>query len=214
MAVQPLGDMSTEAYFARRARWLRVRKWTVPAATLVEPGTESALCCLSLSFAATTIPAIAARLGIPQTWSGMAAVWFVSMAAWMLVDRVLYGSLLRMRCIDVDEDTPPFARGIARMGGVRPRPFLAWLPAWLAREALALPIWTWAVLCGTTVTWRDRSFRVCPDMSTVELRIADEPAQTQPISDLSKRSHTHAHHNLHHGHSTVVRRSSSKNRVD
>jgi ceramide glucosyltransferase len=41
IAVQPVADMSVCAYVARRVRWLRVRKFTVPAATLVEPGTES-----------------------------------------------------------------------------------------------------------------------------------------------------------------------------
>ncbi|KLU84991.1 ceramide glucosyltransferase [Magnaporthiopsis poae ATCC 64411] len=44
-----------------------------------------------------------------------------------------------------------------------------WLLAWVGRELLALPIWTWAVLLGTTVTWRGQSFRVRMDMSVVEL---------------------------------------------
>ncbi|KAI9017452.1 glycosyl transferase family 21-domain-containing protein, partial [Gaertneriomyces semiglobifer] len=42
-AYQTLGSISIAEYFKRRARWIRIRKYTVTVATLVEPLTESVL---------------------------------------------------------------------------------------------------------------------------------------------------------------------------
>ncbi|KAI9099385.1 glycosyl transferase family 21-domain-containing protein, partial [Phlyctochytrium arcticum] len=41
VAFQTLGSLSSSDYFQRRARWIRIRKYTVTAATLFEPFTES-----------------------------------------------------------------------------------------------------------------------------------------------------------------------------
>ncbi|KAJ3105717.1 hypothetical protein HDU97_007694 [Phlyctochytrium planicorne] len=41
VASQPLGKVSMEDYFLRRARWTRIRKYTVVGATLFEPFSES-----------------------------------------------------------------------------------------------------------------------------------------------------------------------------
>ncbi|TPX57498.1 hypothetical protein SpCBS45565_g08198 [Spizellomyces sp. 'palustris'] len=43
VAYQTLGSLSVPDYFKRRARWIRIRKYTVLAATLLEPFTESIL---------------------------------------------------------------------------------------------------------------------------------------------------------------------------
>ncbi|KAL2268989.1 hypothetical protein VTJ83DRAFT_3835 [Remersonia thermophila] len=171
VALQPVAGMTVAAYFARRVRWLRVRKWTVLVATLVEPGIEPFLCSLHLAFAAATLPWF--RPLVPPTWSAMAAVWLGAVAVWMAVDRWVSGKLHRLESVDVDQHTPSFALGSRRRGGKEGarhrRPFREWLAAWLGREALALPIWTWAVLLGTTVNWRGRYFRVRMDMSVVEV---------------------------------------------
>ncbi|KAK3900611.1 glycosyltransferase [Staphylotrichum tortipilum] len=174
VAVQPMAGMSVAAYAARRVRWLRVRKWTVPAATLVEPGIEPLLCSLHLSFALTTFAPVRDRLfSVPPTWAAMAAIWAGTLAAWMVLDRWFSGRLRRLESVEVDEHTPDFARGSSgsRHGGVGvgKRPFREWLAAWIGREVLALPVWTWAVLLGTTVDWRGRHFRVRMDMSVVEM---------------------------------------------
>lgn len=50
LAYQPLGSMTTAEYFLRRSRWTRIRKYTVTAATLVEPFTESIVCGLVASY--------------------------------------------------------------------------------------------------------------------------------------------------------------------
>ncbi|KAK1757137.1 ceramide glucosyltransferase [Echria macrotheca] len=199
LAIQPMSGMSVSAYIARRVRWLRVRKWTVLAATLVEPGVESLLCCLYFSFAVTTLPWAHQKLGVPQTWLAMGCIWLFMVTVWMLVDRAFSSKLQKCQSIDVDEDTPSFARGTSRPWGTRRRPFREWLAAWLGREFLALPIWTWAVLLGTTVNWRNRQFRVRMDMSVVEVGGEKSPKEN------GLASHTN-------GFSTP--RSRSKGRID
>ncbi|KAK0727726.1 glycosyltransferase family 21 protein [Lasiosphaeria miniovina] len=180
VAVQPTSGMSVAAYIARRVRWLRVRKWTVIAATLVEPGVESFLCSLHISFALTTLPWFHDVFAIPQTWGAMGTIWASTMIIWVVLDYLLTSMLFRLQSLDVDENTPAFARGTSRQGGTQARPFLEWLLSWLGRELLALPIWTWAVLLGTTVSWRGNQFKVRMDMSVVE--IEDEKRTTTPRS--------------------------------
>lgn len=167
-AIQPVDGMSVAAYAGRRVRWLRARKWTVLAATLVEPGVEPLLCCAYFSFAVTTLPWFHDALGAPQTWGAMLGIWLCAITLWMLVDRMVFKRLHSGGTIVPDADTPRFARGTSNPGGTPRRPFLAWLAAWIGRELLALPIWTWAVLLGTTVSWRGRTFTVRMDMSVVE----------------------------------------------
>ncbi|KAK3351148.1 hypothetical protein B0H65DRAFT_108821 [Neurospora tetraspora] len=184
VAVQPMAGMSVAAYIARRVRWLRVRKWTVLAATLVEPGVESLVCCAYFAFAVTTLPWFNGVFGVPQTWSAMACLWLGSVTIWMSIDRWLTSKLFRLQSLDVDEDTPFFARGTARQGGTAQRPFREWLAAWLGRELLALPIWTRAVLLGTTVRWRGRQFKVRMDMSVVE--VEDRKSRAADVAGGSK----------------------------
>lgn len=166
LAIQPVSLVPVPAYWARRVRWLRVRKWTVLLATLVEPGVESLLCNLYFAYAATTLPFFNSTFHIPQTWGATAALWAAGVTIWMGCDRAVHGRLHSCVSVDTDDHTPFFARGA---GGWGKRPLAEWIPAWLGRELLALPIWTWAVLLGTTVTWRGKSFRVRSDMSVVSL---------------------------------------------
>ncbi|CAM1507999.1 Fc.00g048470.m01.CDS01 [Cosmosporella sp. VM-42] len=169
LAVQPMTGMSVAAYSARRARWLRARKLTVLAATLVEPGVESFVCCAYLAFALTTLPFFNGKFGIPQTWGAMALTWLIAMVAWMTVDWFSVHLLHSGITLNTDVNTPAFAKGQATQGGVPRRTFLEWFPAWFGREALALPIWIWAVLLGRTVTWRGKSFRVRYDTTVYEV---------------------------------------------
>lgn len=50
LAYQTLGSMTTSDYFLRRARWTRIRKYTVTAATVVEPFIEMIGCGLVASY--------------------------------------------------------------------------------------------------------------------------------------------------------------------
>ncbi|PGH12960.1 hypothetical protein AJ79_03933 [Helicocarpus griseus UAMH5409] len=175
LAVQPVARMSVKAYIHRRVRWLRVRKYTVLAATLVEPGTESFLCSTYLALGLTTLlphlyPQCASYL---STWAAFFAIWFLSIALWITIDWTLYLKLHSAASIEVDEHTPPFALPLPRFKRSRTfgarRPFHEWFFAWLGREALAFPIWFCAVLGGATVVWRDRKFYVGMDMIAREI---------------------------------------------
>ena len=167
LAIQPMAGMSVREYWARRVRWLRVRKWTVTLATFVEPGVEPLLCSAYGAFAFTTLPWCHDTFGVPQTWLAFVGFWVASVLAWMAVDSLTYAKLHSGSSIELDSDTPSFARppkALAR------RPLGQWVLAWLGRESLALPIWSWACLGGTTVKWRGKTFRVGLDMRVIEIK--------------------------------------------
>ncbi|KAK0366664.1 Ceramide glucosyltransferase [Friedmanniomyces endolithicus] len=171
LAVQPMANMSVREYWSRRVRWLRVRKFTVTLATLVEPGTESFLCSAYGAWAFTTLPLFHDKLAIPQTWTVFSLIWLLSVSTWCAMDRILYLHLHSAKSIEVDDHTPSFARP-PKAG--RGRVFGEWLLAWLGRETLALPIWVWAFWGGTKVQWRNRKFWVGMDMKVHEIRDDDE----------------------------------------
>lgn len=133
-------------------------------ATWVEPGTESFLCSAYGAFAATTLPWFERVVGIPQTWSAFAIVWLASVSAWCAVDWALYRKLHSSASIEVDDDTPFFARRNKAQ-----RPFGEWLLSWLGRESLCLPIWLWAFWGGSQVEWRGKKFWVGMDMEVHEI---------------------------------------------
>ncbi|KAF4977293.1 hypothetical protein FZEAL_6181 [Fusarium zealandicum] len=160
IAVQPMSGMSVRAYTARRIRWLRARKYTVLSATILEPFTESFMFSTYFSFALTTWPYFQESWGIPPTWNAMALAWLFCIITWVTVDWFTFCRLHSGISMEIDDDTPRFAKGSSSQGGLSSRRFLEWLAAWLGREAFALPIWAWAVICGSTVNWRGKSFYV------------------------------------------------------
>ncbi|KAL2866258.1 putative ceramide glucosyltransferase [Aspergillus lucknowensis] len=170
---QPIANMSVRSYFARRVRWLRVRKYTVILATLVEPGTESILCSLFGAWGFTTaLPQFLQDKGVDfrvdlSTWTAFLSFFSISIVTWMLVDWTVYIMLHSGKAVELDENTPDFVRPPQ---GTTRRRFGHWLSAWLGREALAFPIWLWAIWGGETVTWRDRQFRVGFDMKAHEIQ--------------------------------------------
>jgi ceramide glucosyltransferase len=167
MAIQPMAGMSVREYIARRVRWLRVRKWTVTLATFIEPGVESLLCSAYGAFAITTLPWAHKTLDIPQTWPAFALFWALSVLTWVTVDWFAYAKLHSCASVELDSDTPSFARPPV---GLQRRPLKEWLSAWFGRELLALPIWTLAVWGGTTVVWRSKTFWVGMDMKVHEIK--------------------------------------------
>ena len=102
LAIQPVASMSVSNYIARRVRWLRVRKFTVPAATLVEPGTESMLCSAMGAWGVTSSKYTrewAARVAVSVVgdseerrggWWVMIAWWLGSMLIWNFIDWTNY----------------------------------------------------------------------------------------------------------------------------
>ena len=177
LAIQPLANMSVRSYVARRIRWLRVRKFTVPAATLVEPGTESFLCSLYGAIAFVTHPWLRHTPFLGHNILDALAFWLLSITFWAAVDRTVYILLHSAQSVELDENTPLFARPPRPSTSDRShpwwkitrRPFLEWYKAWLGREALAFPVWFWAVWGGVTVVWRERKFWVGMDMKVHEI---------------------------------------------
>lgn len=163
IAFQPIANMSVSNYIARRARWLRVRKYTVLLATLVEPGTESFLCSLYGAFGATTSSYTKDVFG--TGWVNLVLLWVVSISLWICVDWKMYRLLQSGATIDDGEETVP---SFVKPKRTPRRSFASWVRAWLAREALALPIWTWAIWGGATVVWRDKKLWVGMDMRVHE----------------------------------------------
>ncbi|KAL2393965.1 Ceramide glucosyltransferase [Exophiala dermatitidis] len=171
LAIQPVAGMTVVNYVARRVRWLRVRKFTVPVATLVEPGTESFLCSAYGAFGLTTCSFTQKWFG--NTWAWFCFWWMVSIVLWASIDWQIYLLLHSGETIESAEargdDLPEFARVLKR--GQSRRTFKVWLAAWLGREALAFPIWFWAIWGGVSVIWRDRRFWVGMDMKVHEIPV-------------------------------------------
>lgn len=171
LAIQPMAGMSVGEYIARRVRWLRVRKYTVSLATFVEPGTESFLCSLYGAFAFMTFIHSYSPWSEAHPSMVFASFWITSVVLWALIDWTLYIKLHSAASIDVDEDTPAFAR--APKTALK-RPFRVWVLSWLGREALALPIWIMAVFGGGTVVWRGKRLWVGMDMKVHDM---DTPSE-------------------------------------
>lgn len=162
LCTQPIANTSLTSYIDRRTRWLRVRKFTVPMATLVEPGTESLLCSAYGAWGLTTLPWCNTALGIPQTWLTFFTIYLTSITIWATVDRYVSSMLL------YGGTSPAERPSFGRTTGERRR-LKEWILAWLGREILAFPIWAWAFFGGVTVVWRGRKFWVGMDMRVHEI---------------------------------------------
>lgn len=181
LVVQPMTGMSIDAYVARRVRWLRARKFTVLAATLVEPGVESLLCGTFFSFAVTTLSWFNETLGVPQTWTAMGLVWLAFVTTWMLADWTFFCRLHGAKSFNVeDPETPFFAKGPYGPSKTSNRSFGEFLLAWLVRELMAMPIWTWAIMLGDTVYWRGKTFKLHSDTTVHEIGLDGRDTLPQP----------------------------------
>ena len=162
--IQPMDGMALSGYVARRTRWLRVRKFTVPAATLVEPATESLFVTMMLAWAVTTLPWCRERLGVPSTWKAFWAVWVMGVVLWSCLDRWVYGLLQGWK----DEGGADGRRPVF-LGSGAGKSLSSWCVAWFGREVLAFWVWAWAILGGTVVVWRGRRFQVGLDARVKEI---------------------------------------------
>ena len=177
IALQPVSGMPVSSYIARRVRWLRVRKFTVPMATLVEPGTESFLCSFIGAYGFTTLPATSCYVG--TSWRAMLGFWLLSIIGWIIADWTIYLLLQSGKTVEAtsgESTLPPFARSSRQR-----RPFFKWLASWLGREALTLPVWTWATWGGVTVVWRGKRFWVGLDMKVHAYDESTNDAQREPL---------------------------------
>lgn len=203
-AIQPLGSLPLDAYVGRRIRWLRVRKYMVMAATLVEPTTESIVCGILGSFGYSVLLSSLSSTGSLFSWK----FFLAHMLVWCAIDYIHFHTLLAFTNVDANVDastnanadtnvrdysnsyglsdrrnsdsnghkteTPYFAKpfycsDFASQSG-HMRSLSSWFPIWLARELLALPIWARA-MAGHRIMWRNRPFRIKPDLTAEEVAI-------------------------------------------
>ena len=115
VAIRPTADMSIADYIGRRVRWLRVRKFTVTVATLVEPATESFVCSLLGACGFTNFMDLPGFLFFGaswnRTWSAFVGFWLVSQIYWATLDWTLYLMLRSGASIEIDKHTPSFLIG-------------------------------------------------------------------------------------------------------
>ncbi|SAM83827.1 related to Ceramide glucosyltransferase [Ustilago bromivora] len=152
LAYTSVGDIRTLAdYTRRRMRWIRVRKYMVLAPTLLEPLTESILSGIVGWFALSTLlpPALSSTSEPLPFWSRV-LFFALHFGAWFSVD---YTVFQRLSVAHEFLSCNPGVDNADRMSIVE---FTA---AWAFREALALPIWAWAIL-GSTVSWRNKTYRI------------------------------------------------------
>ncbi|TKY88821.1 hypothetical protein EX895_002062 [Sporisorium graminicola] len=152
LAYTSVGDIRTLAdYTRRRMRWIRVRKYMWLAPTLLEPLTESIISGLVGWFAISTL-LLPSVLGVSRplpVWSHL-LFFCVHFGAWFLVDYTVFQRL------SVAHEFLACNPGVDNADTMSVVEFAA---AWAMREALALPIWAWAIK-GSTVSWRDRTYRI------------------------------------------------------
>lgn len=160
-AVQPLGHVSLSGYWSRRVRWLRVRRYMVWVATMIEPTTESILCAIYGTFAVSVL-----FLGGLRYWS---FTWFlIHMVSWCAIDYWHYHNLIKFGNIENTKARPSFVQKYFNPHGDAKRSLKVWLPTWITREILAMPIWL-AAMSGHTIYWRHRPFLIRHDLSAKEI---------------------------------------------
>lgn len=131
IAANALGPMSFSAYFKRRVRWIRVRKESVIAATILEPWTESVLSGIVMSWAVSYFTE--GRITMPVAF---AMHWCL----WLAVDLGLRWYLTGTPFKNVGEGS-------------------TFILAWAGRELLTFPIWL-AAIWGNEIEWRGVKYRM------------------------------------------------------
>jgi ceramide glucosyltransferase len=137
-AYQSMGNVSLWDFLVRRARWIRVRKYTVTSATLYEPFTESIVCGL---FGAACFSYF---VNVDQT-----LFFCLHMMGWFLCDMWIaywvYSKAPR-----------PFRLSHRDIAG--------FILAWIARECIALVVYAWAI-AGNEISWRNTQYVLFSDGS-------------------------------------------------
>lgn len=154
VVVQPLLglDNTVRDYTHRRERWLRVRKYMVLLATMIEPTTELLVCGMMGNVGLLTL-----------LWGRWFTPWLflLHMTIWAVADFYQYRVLVgHIKCPPV-----PYWISVLPAGA---RPVLVWLFTWAMRELLALPIWVLAMM-GHEIDWRGKPFKILKDLTAREL---------------------------------------------
>ncbi|KAK9450844.1 glycosyl transferase family 21-domain-containing protein [Limtongia smithiae] len=175
VALQPVSSTTLTEYFVRRMRWLRVRKYIVTAATMVEPFTECFLC----GGLATLAISVLENKFITWFFPLHVAIW-CAFDFWLFYNLHAHGNAEITSLHEAEAITASDTLNRLRS----PTPYFAlptpvkcslpavglWLATWMLRETLALPIWITAML-GTKIVWRNRLFFIRADSTAVEIRV-------------------------------------------
>ncbi|KAK6463389.1 hypothetical protein DFJ63DRAFT_312704 [Scheffersomyces coipomensis] len=155
IVIQPLSgaDNTINDYMKRRIRWLRVRKYMVLMATLIEPTTESIICGLYGTFAIST-------LWFNQ-WFNVKLFMF-HLIIWCGCDYYQYYTFINN--INHQKNLPNWLINLPP----KSRTVLNWWYIWVLRELLALPIWFLAMI-GHEIDWRGKPFMIKKDLTAEEL---------------------------------------------
>lgn len=171
-----VGEVKSLAdYWNRRVRWIRVRRHMVPAATYLEPFTESIVCGTIATTALfhVWLPWLGiTQTGIPGFNKGRyllgLAFFLVHLTLWHMIDFAVLASIQiagRKPSItsSVSSTSVSNSSNPAQLVDFdKPETVLKFRLAWLARELLALPIW-FVALCDNKVTWRNKRFKILSD---------------------------------------------------
>ncbi|CCH43044.1 ceramide glucosyltransferase [Wickerhamomyces ciferrii] len=170
VVIQPIGGSTNNGlpfhytnkimdYVNRRVRWLRVRKYMVLAATLVEPTTESLLIGVFGTYGLSNL-----------FFQGQykKTIMFLHELIWCITDYTQFKILLKFANQDKLHDNQTISPYFINDHIEEKYKLINWLPIWILREILALPIWIMA-MCGTEIDWRNRPFKIRTDLCAEEL---------------------------------------------
>ncbi len=163
-------------------RWIRVRKYMVLAPTLLEPLTESIMSGLVgwIAFSTLLLPTLLGSAEAVPMWSRF-LFFALHFGAWFSVDYTVFQRL------SVAHEFLSCNPGVDNADSLSMVEFGA---AWAMREALALPIWAWAIF-GSTVSWRNKTYRILKGgraAAVTNAHSADKAAHRRPKPDLHHQS--------------------------
>jgi ceramide glucosyltransferase len=156
---QPMGATALMDFFSRRARWTRIRKYNVTAATLLEPFTESLVCGLYGCWACMQL------FGLE--WEMVPLWWVGHMLMWLVCDMAVFTVFMQSRggwTNETEQTDVVVVEQHEQKEGVTGM----WVLVWLVREITALPLWMYAI-AGNHVHWRGRAFRLRSNGTAVEM---------------------------------------------
>lgn len=159
LVIQPLNKLENSShgiveFVKRRIRWLRVRKYMVHSATMIEPTTESIVCGI---FGTLSI----SHLVYNKVF--IVKLFLFHMMVWVFTDFVQYLTLVSNILNDKESKVPNWINFQYDANA-----YVSWLFVWLQREIFAFPIWLIAI-CGQEIDWRGRPFRINSDLTAEEL---------------------------------------------
>ncbi|CAO1624474.1 unnamed protein product [Jaminaea pallidilutea] len=143
-------------YIARRSRWIRVRRYMVPAATWLEPFTESIVAMLTGATAAYRLDLL------PQSTIGRLTLAALHFGLWLAVD---LGVLSALNHSQHSHGSPVIASLFTDWSEAS-----TFICAWCVRELLAWPIWFYAMWGGNEVTWRGQPYRILSDSRAAKMQ--------------------------------------------